>query len=64
MKLMLTLEKFRLEIVSSLLTVVGRPHSVIAVRWRGGGEVVAFRRQGWPMGNITCWQKFVRSKSH
>jgi hypothetical protein len=41
----LTLEKFRLGIVNSLLTTVSRPRSVIGnsldilVRWRGGGEV-------------------------
>jgi hypothetical protein len=56
LRLMLILGKFRLVIVRSLLTVVDRPRSVIGnsrymlVRWRGGGEVVAFRRQSWPMG--------------
>jgi hypothetical protein len=61
---MLTLEKFRLVIINGLLTAVSRPRLVIGnslcmlVRWRGGGEVAAFRRQNqvyqvkdtWPMG--------------
>jgi hypothetical protein len=51
LRLMLALKKFRLVIVGILLTVVNRLRSVIgnslymSVRWRGGGEVVVFRKQ-------------------